>query len=134
MSYAERTHRALRVFLLIFALTAVVWPETKYSTRLQLRGEVSAATADAKATPSPSNLFWVQSKTDSAVAASLEAAPLTIRYLKRQTSIYATVPTYPEALARAADQAERVDTPFEPFIYDSPGVSRPAGRGPPIFL
>ncbi|HEY6188145.1 MAG TPA: hypothetical protein VIW80_10725 [Pyrinomonadaceae bacterium] len=134
MSYAERTHRTLRVLLLIFALTAVVWPETKYSTRLQLRGEVSAATADAKATPYPSELFRSQAETDSAMAASLEASPLTIRYLKRQTSVYATVPTYPEALGHAADQAERVDALFEPSIYASPGISQPAGRGPPVLV
>jgi hypothetical protein len=134
MSYAERTHKRLRVFLLIFALTAVVWPETKYNTRLQLRGEVSVATAPAKATPYPSELFRSQAKNDYALAASLEASPLTIRYLKRQTSVYAAIPTYPEALARTVDHAERVDALFEPSIYAAPGVSQPTGRGPPVLV
>src|SRR5215213_359818 len=45
MSYAERTCRTLRVCLLIFALTTVIWPETKYSAHLQLPGGASPEAA-----------------------------------------------------------------------------------------
>ena len=133
MSYAERTYRTLRVCLLIFALTAVVWPETNYNARLQLQGEVAVPTSAAKATSGSSVLFRSEASHEPVMMATIAAAPLTIRYLKRQTSVYAAIPTYPEALVCALDQTERVDPP-EASRYASQRVSPPTDRGPPIFV
>lgn len=136
MSYAERTYRILRVCLLIFALTTVVWPETKYSSRLQLTGEVAVPTTAAKATSYSPKLHWPEAADDSAGAGKIAAAaaPLNIRHLKRQTSVYAAVPTYQDASARGTDQSERIDTLFETSRYASPCVSQHATRGPPTFV
>jgi hypothetical protein len=136
MSYAERTYKTLRVCLLIFALTTVIWPETGYNSRLQLLGEVAVPTTAAKATSNSTGLYWQEAADDSARAATnIAAAPLNIRYLKRQTSVYAAVPTYQAALlARAAAQAQCVDTLFEISCYVAPCVSQTATRGPPLFV
>jgi hypothetical protein len=134
MSCTERTYKTLRVCLLILALAAVVWPETRYSSSLQLLGEVAVPTSAAGATPYSFGLFLPGSADDPAGAAVIVAEPLTIRYLKRQTSVYDALPTYQDAPARAAVQTERIEAPFETSRYASPCVSQPATRGPPLFV
>ncbi|HEX8773324.1 MAG TPA: hypothetical protein VF735_06925 [Pyrinomonadaceae bacterium] len=135
MSYAERTYRTLRVCLLVLALATVVWPETGYSSRLQLLGEVAVPTNADRARPYSPGLFSREAADDSAGASTVAAAaPLTVRYLKRQTSVYDAVPTYQDDTARAGAQTERINTLFETSRYASPCVSQTATRGPPIFV
>lgn len=129
----ERTRRALRVCLLIFALSAALWPATQYSARRDLLNPV-AQPAAAEQTPQPSGVFWSEAKNSFAVAVKAETGPLTDRHLKRQTSVYATVPAYQGALLWGGDQARRVCAADEPFHYVSCCSTQPADRGPPSFV
>ncbi|HEX8143451.1 MAG TPA: hypothetical protein VF553_12695 [Pyrinomonadaceae bacterium] len=136
MNCSARTYGALRVGLLIFALSAVAWPDTKYNSRLQLFGEVAVpASAQEITAAQTSKLLWSESAGDCLTVISLEASPLTTRYLKRQTHVYAAVPTDAGALLCAASRRERVvDIGDGPIRYASPATSRPADRGPPSLV
>lgn len=131
----ERTRRALRVGLLILALSAALWPATQYSARRDLLNPV-AQPAAAEQTPQPAWVFWSEAKNSFAVAVAVKAetGPLTDRHLKRQTSVYATVPAYQGTLAWDGDQTHRLCAAYEPFQYVSCCITQPAGRGPPSFV
>ena len=134
MNFSERTYRALRVGLLVFALCAAVCVAAKYSSRLELLSRVAIPTAAEQVTTQPSGVFWSEPTRPFVILVSAKAAPLTNRYLKRQTSVYAAVPTYQEMLLRPAELGERVDTESEPPGYASRRISQPADRGPPFFV
>ena len=131
----ERTRRALRVCLLIFALSAALWPATQYSARRDLLNPV-AQPAAAGQRPQPSEVFWSEAKNSFAVAVAVktETGTLTDRHLRRQTSVYATVPTYQGALLWAGDQTRRVCAAYEAFHYVSCCITQPADRGPPSLV
>ncbi len=131
MSFTEQAYRALRVGLLIFALAAALYPATQYSARRDLLNRVAQPAAAADQTTQPSRAFWSESKNSFALVVNAKTAPLTNRQLKRQTSVYATVPTYQEALLCAGDQTLRIYAEYEPFHYVSCCVTQPADRGPP---
>ncbi|HEV2912749.1 MAG TPA: hypothetical protein VGX92_05475 [Pyrinomonadaceae bacterium] len=139
MSFTERTYGALRVSLLVLALSAVVWPVTQYSARRELLSRVGVPAAAEETIPQRARLFWSGAEDGflaaRAVVVSAESAPLSDRHLKRQTSVYAAVPTYEAALLLCAvDQVGRVYTDAEPFNYVSYCIAQPSDRGPPSFV
>ena len=131
----EPTRRALRACLLIIALSAAMWPATQYSARRDLLNPV-AQPAAAEQTPQPYGVFWSEAKDSFALASVVKAetGPFADRHLKRQTSVYATVPTYQGALLWAGDQKRRACAAYEPFCYVSCCITQPADRGPPSLV
>ena len=117
---------------MIFALSAVLWPVTHYSSHLKFSSEISVPASAGHSESRSSRTDWTTRAAATAMQTGRQFEPLTHRYVKRQVWVHAAVPTYQSGLA---DAGHRRQLPFrlsELPLYALPHATPPSDRGPPL--